>query len=306
MSLKDLDDRLVPRIAGALDRVARLFPKTPEPQGPLPVIIRLRRLDDRLTGTGPLALFREVPQLGAVVIGLLVLVAAATARSRMDPRGTPRQETTDGTGTPVETDPGDGTLGPQIAENVTAYVDETKARLRLVAPRQPDGTVVAVVSFSRYLTPEQVRDLVGPLQVRQLFYRASALRLPDGLPRTIEVQDLVEDTRAELERVADEQAANARENRKVAATTVNDPAFKKEYERDAALWEREARQLRGRCACVYGAVVRGRLRLLVDLLNLAGIRTIDVSNVDAKFEDLTYTALLPEETKTVTGGNQES
>lgn len=307
MSFKDLDDKYVPRIATVLDRVAKLLPTAPEPTGPLPVIVRLRRLDDRLATRGPLALLREVPQLGAVLIGMLVLVSAITVRARTDTTEPARQDTADdGSVEPSPDQPDDGTLGPAIGDAVAAYVATTKARLRRVAPAQPDGTVMAVVMFTEYLTPEEVRDLVGMLQVRQVLYRAGAIALPNGTPRVADVQDPVADAREAFESVAAELVKDARDNRQVAETTENDPEFKRDYERDAELWEREARVLRGTCACVYGAVVRGRLRLLVDLLNLPRVRTIDVSAVDALFEDLTYTALLPEERKTVTGGNQES
>ena len=302
MSLRDLDERLVPRIAAGLDRVARLFPKTPEPSGPLPVILRLRRLDDRWTAAGPLALLRDVPQLGAVAIGALVLASGITVAGRTRPEATAPPGTEQSPG--AEAPAGDGALGPQIGENVPAYIDDANDRLRELGEDEPDGTVVAVISFTAYRTPEQVRDLAGPLQVRQVFYRVP-MPLPQGIVRTAEVDDVVVDARREFERVAKLRSAESKELAKVAATIEGDPAQKREHELDARLYANEAASLRGPCACVFGVVVRARLRLLLDLLGQSGVRVVDVSEVDAHLDHLTYTALLPEEKITVTGGNQE-
>jgi hypothetical protein len=305
--LRDLDEKYVPRAAEALDRLVRKFPKGPEPAGPLPVILRLRRWDDRWTAAGPLATLREVPQLGAVVIGALVLTGSITVRLRTDAAERERRPEASASPSPgtAASAPTDGPLGPQIGDNVRTYVSDTAKRLRALAPGTPDGMVVAVVSFSAYQTPEQVRDLVGPLQVRQIFFRAP-VPLPQGLVHTAAVEDVVTDSKREFRQVARLRAAEARELRKVAATIENDPAQKSEHLKDAALADREVKVLRGRCACVYGVVVRARLRLLVDLLNLGDIRTIDVSAVNALIEDFTFTALLPEERRVVTGGNQEA
>jgi hypothetical protein len=302
--LRSLDEKYVPRMAEALDRLWGKFPKAPEPTGPLPVILRLRRLDDRWTNAGPLAVLRDIPQLGAVLIGALVLANGATIRARLPERErlaqTPNATQSPG---PFEI-PDDGTLGPDLGDDVNTYIRDTKARLRSLAPGAPDSIVVAVVMFTAYRTPDDVASLVGTLQVRQVFYRAD-MPLPQGTPETVQVIDLVADTRKDMRRIAAVRTAEAKELRKVAATITNDAPQKREHEKDAAIYEHEARILRGRCPCVYAVAVRTRLRLLLDLLQSTSIRAIDVSNVDAKLEDFTFTALLPEEKTTVTGGNQE-
>ncbi|HWL36065.1 MAG TPA: hypothetical protein VNQ77_07705 [Frankiaceae bacterium] len=300
--LRDLDDKIVPRVAEALDRVARLFPKAPEPTGPLPVILRLRRVDDRWTAAGPLALLRDVPQLGALLIGALLLTNGITWRVRHDPARPPGQAA-ESPAPGEETIPDDGTLGPDLGERVSDYVKTTQTRLRTAMPGSPDGTVVAVVSFAGYRTPEQVAEAVGTLQVHRILYRVP-LPLPEGPIKEAAVQDVVADTKREFRRLAAERDAEAKELRKVAATIENDPAQKAEDLRNAAIADREVKLLRGPCACIYGVVVRARLRLLTDALNLTAIRAIDVSNVDAKVEDFTFTALLPEDKRVVTGGNR--
>lgn len=301
--LKDIDEKYVPRMAAALDRVARLFPKAPEPTGPLPVILRLRRVDDRWTAAGPLALLREVPQLGAVAIAALVFTGGVTLRARMEPQNQdPAAEQSQAPDTPSPTD--DGIIGPQIGDKVPAYIKQAKERLAKLGPREPDGTVVAVISFTSYRTPEQARDLVGTLQVREVFYRAP-LTLPQGIVRSTPVEDVVADSKKQFRRVAALREAEAAELLKVAATIENDPVQKRDQEKDAGIFTAEATLLKGPCACVFGVVVRARLRLLVDLAGQPGVRVIDVSDVDAKLEALSTSALLPEESSVVTGGNQE-
>lgn len=301
--LRDLDDKIVPRIAEALDRVARRFPKPPEPTGPLPVILRLRRVDDRWTAAGPLALLRDVPQLGAVLIGALLLTNGITWRVRQDPVRPPGQAA-ESPAPGEDTVPDDGTLGPDLGERVSDYVKTTQARLRAAMPGSPDGTAVAVVSFAGYRTPEQVARSVGTLQVHRILYRAP-VALPEGPVKQAPVQDVIADSKREFRRLAAERDAEAKELRKVARTIENDPAQKAEDLRNAAIAEREVAILRGPCACIYGVVVRARLRLLADALNLTAVRAIDVSNVDAKVEDFTFTALLPEDRAYVTGSNVE-
>ena len=299
--LRNLDDAWVPRLAASLDRLARKFPKSPEPAGPLPVILRLRRIDDRWTAAGPLALLREVPQLGAVLIGALVLASSITAYTRrpLPGEGRPRTAVEQPTGDEGLTE---GQLGPSIGEDVTAYVEGANERLRSVAVERPDGLVVGVIMFDDYLTPDAVRHLLGPIQARELYYRPP---VATGIVRSVRVDDLVRDAEADFRVFAGLRAAEARELRKVAATIENDPAQKREHEKDAALVQREVTMLRGECRCVFAVVVRAQARLLADALQLEDVRTIDVGAVGADLGSFEITVLLPEETVTVTGGNQE-
>jgi hypothetical protein len=303
MSLRDLDDKYLPALARKLDGwIHRIPDPLPEPTGPLPVIKRLRRLDDRWATSGPLALFRDIPQLGAVAVAALVLAGTATVKVRHVPAAPP------GAGTAAEQAEEEleqeTHLGPEIGESVGAYLDGTAAKLRKVVPGAPEGTVVAVLSFSSYRTPEQVRALVGPAQVQRIFYRAP---LPLGKTRTqtTAVEDLLRDSRKDFARVAAIHTREGRELLRVAATIENDPAQKAEHEKDGNFELKVAGLLKGRCACIYGVVVRTKLRILVDLRPQPGVRAVDVSRVGGEIDDYDYTALLPEEKTIVTGGNQE-
>ncbi|HEV2890228.1 MAG TPA: hypothetical protein VGX28_07600 [Frankiaceae bacterium] len=299
--LRRLDDRLVPRLAEFFDRV---FPRAPEPTGPLPVILRLRRVDDRWTQRGPLALVREVPQLGALVIAALVLASGITVANRSRPeaagRGTEQ-------GTPAENGDDRLAIGPQLGDAVPAYVDATRERMRTLASLEPARSTVAVVSFGQYRTARQVADLVGEAAVVRIFYRPSKLTLTEAPPADIGVTDLLADAKKEFLRVAIRKEAEAAELIRVSSTIGDsDPAQKAEQQKDAALYLREAQQLRSDCACIYAVVVQAPIPVLAGLVGRPGVRAVDPGAPGARTADYeSYTALLPEEKVTVTGGNQE-
>lgn len=301
MNFRDLDDKYLPALAKRLDGLIHRIPDPlPEPTGPLPIVKRLRRVDDRWARRGPLALMRDVPQLGAVVVAALVLAGAATVNVRND-RAERLATRADG-GEQAE-DPEDETrLGPEINESVGAYIDGTEAKFRRIGTA-PDGMVVAVVSFRSYLTPEQVRDLAKTVQVRRIFYRAP-LPIGQTTPQTTAVEDVVRDSRKDFARVAGVHAREGRELLRVAKTIDNDPAQKAEHEKDGKFQLKVAATLKGRCACIYGIVVRTKIKMLYDVRTLGNVRAVDVSRVGGEIDDYDYSALLPEEKVTVTGGSQ--
>jgi hypothetical protein len=301
MNLRDLDERLVPAMAEWLDRVLKRLPTPPEPAGPAPLIVRLRRVDDRWTRRGPLALIRDVPQLGAVVVFALLLTGAAVVKTRHQPRAAANGAPAPG----ASADPGvdNGVLGPQIGAKVPLYIAESRNKLVLIAAGHPDGVVMAVISFRTYQTPAQAAELLGPIPVKRVFYRPT-LPLNQAQARSVAVEDLVRDSRKEFTRVATGLTRDAAELRKVAATIQNDPVFKADHERDALIYSREAAILAGPCDCVFAVVVRTKLRLLLDLIGRPTVRVIEPSRPGARIEDFDYSGLLPEEKVTVTGGNQ--
>jgi hypothetical protein len=300
VTLKDLDDRLLPGLARRAEALVNKLPRPSAPQGPAPLVVRLRRFDDRLTARGPLALLRDVPQLGAVAIGALILASGVTVKARTHPKPAPvaRQSTP-----PPDEEPEDTRLGPQLNDNVTLYVAQTREKLVRLGAGQPDGTAVAVVMFRTYQTPARVRTILGPLQVRRIFYRPT-LPLSQSTWHTAAVEDVVRDSRKEFARLAAIRKHQANELLRFAATIDNDPAQKAESEKDAHLYQREERILRGPCACIYAAVVRTRLRLLLDLLHVREVRAVDIGRSGGLMADYEFSALLPEEKSIVTGGNQ--
>jgi hypothetical protein len=302
MNLRDIDDRLVPAMAEWLDRVLKKLPTPPEPAGPAPLIVRLRRVDDRWTRRGPLALIRDVPQVGAVVVLALLLAGAATVKLRHDPKAAANGPAASASRS-ADPEVDDGVLGPQIGEKVPLYLAEARDKLVRIGAGNPDGVVMAVISFRTYQTPAQAAEMLGTIPVKRVFYRAP-LPLTQAQARSVGVENMVRDTRKELNRVAAEQAREAANLRQQAATIENDPAQKSEQERDARNYANEAALLRGPCDCVFAVVVRTKLRLLFDLVGRPAVRVIEPSRPGAQLEDYDYFGLLPEEKVTVTGGNQ--
>jgi hypothetical protein len=299
--LRQLDERIVPALAAFFDRV---IPRPPEPAGPLPFILRLRRVDDRWTQRGPLALVREVPQLGALVIAALVLASGVAVANRRQPGAAngDRRRAEQGPGEDGETR---GQLGPTIGESVPAYLDSTRQRLLNGGIGQPDGAVLAVVSFAQYRTAKQIQDILGPASVARMFYRVPVAPLPEPMPGEIGVVDFVKDAKKEFLRLAIEHEQEAKNLQGVIETNEFDPAQKAEDEKQRDLHLKQARMLRGDCACIYGVIVQTKLRVLIGVVDKPGVRAVDASALNARIGDYdTYSALLPEEKVTVTGGNQ--
>jgi hypothetical protein len=298
--LRDLDEKYVPELAARLER---LVDRLPEPSGPAPLIVRLRRVDDRWTGRGPLALLRDVPQLGAVVIAALVFANAVTISRRVHPHHAAADSGPTSSASPDPGDPDDGHLGPMLGDKVPLYIRTATDHLLRTAAGSPDGQVVAVISTRSYRTPEQMAALLPGMEVLRVFFRAP-LKLPNGEVHDVAVHDLVTDTRKAISRAGASRQAEADELLRVAATIQNDPAQKADQEKDAKIYQAEARLLHGGCDCVFAVVVRARLRVLADLLSSPNVRVIDAGSPSGGPGDYEFTALLPEEKITATGGNQ--
>lgn len=317
--LRRLDDRLVPKLARATRRVATTAARTHRvavsaiprrraeptaPSGPAAAVLRLRRLDDRWARRGPLAVLRELPQVGAFVLAVLVLVSGATVLQRSEPRSDLVAET------PVDTPPdapgadtGETALvGPDIGDDVRDYVDDADRRLRDRFVDDPAERSFAVISFDRYLTPDEVAKILTDVGAFRVFFKVSAPGLQTEIQET-PVKRLVPDLLAAYRRVATQRRADVAPLLEMARTT-DDPEFKSFYEATAKAYETEIRQLSGPCACVFGAVTVAGNDMLRTLRGRLDVRVVDLGPRGVTFDGLTFRALLPEERVTVTGGNE--
>ncbi len=330
--LRRVDDRLLPQVARWMQHAADRLPRRParpalpahppasaesadaiaatEPLaaprrrrgrgGPAPFILRLRQVDDRYARHGALGLLREVPQLGALALALLLLAGGATVYVR----GTRPAATGDGgAGGPLSDTTLAVTIGPTIGERADAYVADSRSRLYQTAAGQPDGMSYAVVSFSQYLTVAQAARLVRGFEVADAFLRVPAP--PRQAPvRSAEINDMSE-LPQEMARQARQLIQEAAALEKVSATIDNDPEQKASNERDARRFRLEAGKLPQRdCLCVAGVVVRGKLRQLLQLALTAGVRAIDAAPPRASRTGVVFRPLLPDEKVKVTEGNE--
>lgn len=305
MTLHDLDERLVPRVAamlrGFVDAAAERRGRAatavrngvsaaldPATDGPL------RRLDDRYANRGPLALLRDVPQLGLLVVAAVFLSGAgvALARSGTQHRADTARQRAEAT---IPT-----TLGPAPGTNVAAYLADTRKRAVLVSRAAPDGMYTALVSFSRYLTPEQTRLLLGELEVKKVLAHVqlpSAEVLPIPVTSTLVVD--VETTFAEIsKRKVRDRKEFLNLASSITGTAADEQQYKAFYADAARTAAKEAAAYGKGCPCLFAALIRGRARDLAALPSLSGVRAVDIGGGDD--DTLQLQPLLPEQKVTVT------
>ena len=312
MKLNDLDERLVPRLAARLrafvdgtgERKQQAREKVhdallePSPRSPL------RRLDDRYASSGPLALLRDVPQLGLLLVSAVFLTGAgvALARSGDQQRAESAQQQIDATAPTA--------LGPEVGANIDEYLSSTRQRALLVSRQSPDGEYTALVSFRAYLTPQQAQAAVGELKVTKVVLHAK-LPTADVLP--VAVADLVPDVRKVYADVVKRKTVEATEFRKLAssieAKSKEEEQFKAFYVAAAQQSAKEAAAYKGNCACIIAALIRGQAKALAALPSVPTIRAVEVGSRQADDDTLLIRPLAPEQTGIVkkivtpTGGN---
>jgi hypothetical protein len=306
--LRQLDDRFVPALAARVGvwRAAwaarRLKPVS------TPKVRSLRQLDERFAGTGPLAVFRDVPQLGFVVIGLVFLAATGTAVSReaAQNRLAQQQAVVDpgaGTGPILPGSEGEvsSTLGPAVGDTVPAYV--ALAKQGLVAVQKSKDGRLALVSFRAYLTPAQLTVLFGGAKVVRVYLRSrqggkDAAQLPVDVSGDLAYTLGKAYAQAAHGRLL-AQRAYQRYVDTLTVATKEDKAFKDLYATFAASTGREAKDYQRSCACVYAAVVSGSPSVLSGLAAKAAVRAVQTGPAGVALTSLEVLPLLPEVTGVV-------
>lgn len=302
MRLDDLDRRLVPRLAAGLRTAlagGRAAREAAAARSAAVVDGPLRRLDDRFAGSGPLALVREVPQLGLLVAAAVFAGGSGVALVRAgEPERTRRavQQRIDQSA-PVQ-------LGAPPGTAIAAYVAANRQRSVQLARATPEVSYVALVSFRTYLTPERTRITLGDVDVTRVVERAKpGPGRPGGALVTVPVTNLTMDVRAFNRAYAERKAVEAREFSGLAAsitgTSTDELQFKALYTSSARQARAEAQVYRGvSCACVIGALVRGTARDLALLPAVATVRTVQVGPRSVA-PDAPLTPLVPEQTTVV-------
>jgi hypothetical protein len=302
--LRQADDRLVPRLAlrlrafvdGAAARRAGvagwLRGRTESVLVP-PETSPLRRLDDRFAARGPLALLRDVPQLGLLLAAAVFLTGSVIAVERSGERNRTGGRSAADSVIPT-------TLGPAPGTAIAAYVAATRKRAVIVSQTAPDGTYTALVSFSSYLAPAPARLLLGELQVKRVL---AHVQLPAAEVLPIPVTDsLVEDVGIAFAAVSTRKLRDRKEFLNLAASisgeTPEERQFKAFYIDAAATAAKEAKAYGKSCTCLFAALVRGSARDLAALSSLPGVRAVDIGGGDD--DTLQLQPLLPEQKVTVT------
>lgn len=307
--LSDLDDRYVPLLAARLrtlvdalgggtarvgDRVTALRTSLTDPQGGG----FFHRLDARYAARGPLGLLREVPQLGLLLVAAVFLGGAGVALARSGPSDGGAR----GPGSAISS--GEVvTVGPDVGDDVAAYIEASKARVVDLNRADPDKRYTALVSFVAYAKVEDIATLVEEVATERVFSRARAAGTTAEVLE-IEVDQLVPDTlrvfAATAQRKALDQEANLSQARSITSTVPTEIAFKQEFVRQAEVEGKEAAAYRTSCACVFAVLVEGTARQLSELVSVPGVRTVDVAVAGATAKDVAVEQyFLPEDKGTI-------
>ncbi|UOT01828.1 hypothetical protein MPY17_22890 [Rhodococcus opacus] len=178
---------------------------------------------------------------------------------------------------PVSTD----TLGPDNGEVVADYLARADRSLDAAGARREQW---ALVSFTRPVTTELVRDAASGTRVSQVLFRVPLDRVQTPLvPVSVAAGD------AALARASVLAAGRAQ-------------AMTGETERQAQIAAVSAAELARNCACVIGVVVRGDHEALTALRSAPDVRAVEALGADAVAGRFAVRPLLPEQVEIVAPG----
>lgn len=169
-------------------------------------------------------------------------------------------------------------LGPAPGEQVQHYLDDARASLGGDNADQH----WALVSFSEYLTPQQIPATTEGLRV-------------SGVIQHVPVDRVQTPVITVATPAGDEPAVKSGE---AAAGLVAAQQFRDQ--RSAEIAHLTESRLRAGCACTAGIVVRGTLPQLRDLATRSGVRAVQALPADAVAGRFAVSPLLPGSTDTVT------
>ena len=315
MRLRELDDRLVPRLAGGLrrllDRVPGVRSRVPPPgarPAAVPAAPATRQneaadpLDDEARRGGLLGLVRDVPQLAALVVAAVFLSAGAFVLDRAgDERAAERLDVPGvADGEPLSPS---AVLGPEIGADVAGYLARTREDVAALASRDSEGRYIALVHLSDYVTPAALPTALQGLSVGRVYARVPAA---GELAEVLEVPT-PDDPVAVLQAVYARTAADKRELEaefrgladSIDGTAPQDADDKAAYLADADRVAAEAAAYASGCACVFAAVVEGTAAALARLLDAPSVRGVEVAGRGTELAALEVRPLWPEQSGVV-------
>jgi len=295
MSLRDLDDRVLP---GAATRLRAAVTAGRRARGRVVAAregLRPEELDRRFPDVVLVARLREQPLLAGLAASAVLLagLGAAAVVDRQEPREP---------GVPVAVDVGErpspGFLGPAPGERTEAYERAATQGLVRAVQRDPAGPRVALVSLVDYRTPAAAVTLLAGFDVDRVFVRA---RAAGAQAATLPV-----DIRGDLALALTRAYADTARNREAAATSYqgyvdtltgssrDDKAFRALYASFAASSRAEAEAYRAGCACVLGMLVTASPAQLLTLRARPGVRAVEVAEAGLTASLVQVQPLLPE------------
>lgn len=310
LDLRDLDSRVVPAAARSLRRLL-----DGAERGRTRVLRRVRRVtaatsaaarraDARATSAGPLALLRDVPQLGLLVVAAVFLSGTAAAVLLAESEPTPSASPATSTFTEVVR------LGVPPGSDVQLYLDQSRVVLDDIAARLPEARLLAVVHLSEYTPASQVLPLLEGADLQRVYLRASdagadaeILALPVDAATAAEVLPaLCTATAGRKAQDAENFAALATT---IEGTTPDEQASKADFEAESARAAAESRAYAGECRTAFSAVVEAPAGVLQQIATRPGVRGVEPAPAGIALERLDVQPLLPETTGVVPPSGNE-
>lgn len=314
MRLRDLDDQAekqlgsldkrfvaaaAPKVARAVDGVGEAVRRTKESAAAVVSETNIRdlnALDDKWATKGPLALFREIPQLLAVITGIVFIVGTLVAARDLQSRQTAEEQavrTTGDNGSYSSAVPATLALGPTIGKPAAAYLSLAANSLTGASQSAPDDQRLSLVTLSAYYRPAQAASILSGYVVNRAWVRATGAG-KQAPPLPVEVTGDVKFALSSFySRTAKGQADAAVQYQELADTS-DDPQYKTFYEQFATLSRKQAQAFGHDCACVFSFVVTATPTQLLSLRSRPGVRSIEVAGKGARLSNLDITTLLPE------------
>lgn len=307
--LRALDAALVPRLGRLLRRSVDVVARAPA-SAVRPAVRAAGRLDRRFARRGALGVVRDLPQVGFVAVGAL-LVAGALGAVRVDadqaagpsPAALPRSSPIPGCASGTADPEGGAYVGPSGARPLGAYVRGQARLLAACAAAAPTRPALAVVSLPQARTPSDAASALTGVSVDVAFIAlpgqaASPYRLPLTGARggtaavAASISAAYAGAQAQFEQDRRLELAQADS---VEVTNPTEAAGRAAFVAQADADERAAAQLRGQCACVYGALVSGPIRTLA-ALTTGAVRSVALAPAGAVAVQVLARPLLPTET----------
>lgn len=297
MSLRDLDDRVLPGAASRLRRSAETLERSRGRAEEVVRGLRPQALDARFADAAIVARLRDRPVLaGLAALALLLsgLGAAAVLRPEGDGSVVPGQVAVTDSGGRARA----SLLGPGVGVRTDSYERAATQGLVTAVQADPMSPRVALVSLADYRTPAEVGALLAGFEVARVFLRARAAgKAAATLPVDVKGDLLLALERAYADTARNRAAAHRSYQGYVdilTGTSKQDEAFRALYAAFAKASRIEAREYGHDCACVFGLLVTASPAQLLTLRARPGVRVVQVAGAGLTAAFVQVQPLLPE------------
>jgi hypothetical protein len=193
-------------------------------------------------------------------------------------------------------------VGVAAGESIPAYVRASRAELASLARAAPATETYALATLSEYVTPARLGSILRGVSVSEVMGRVPLPKTRTEIVR-LSAERLPADAEAAMGAVADGKEREARDYRtRGSAVTGNDQSereLRRLYETGAAVARAEAAAFRGRCGCLYAAVVRSTPAALAEVTRRPGVRSVDPAPEVRRLERAVFLPPLPEQSDVV-------